>query len=343
MSIKTDNSIFELIRLPGDARSITSELDTDNQVIQEFFLEDLVIHPDVVPAVSMVIDDVCKNLNLHPDQIISFIYSSPFLQAECYPYSESKCIVRLSSAIVEKLESSELAFVVGHELGHYLLGHLQERVPSKRSYEHLIFARRRELSVDRVGLIACRSLPSALSAMMKTMSGLSNSHLRFNTASFIAQLRNYDKDEKNVRQLHKTHPSWLIRCRALLWFSLNRYFSDLELGLDVAHLEDINLRIINDLEKYFDSQLIEEIAKVENDLKFWINAKEIIDSGHFSKLRQTKCEDEFGVYLTEKLKNLLGSITKDEAFDHVIRNLHNSFSLLNQLAPRAAARYKLPE
>jgi hypothetical protein len=103
------------------------------------------------------------------------------------------------------------------------------------------------------------------------------------------------------------------------------------------------LRIINDLEKYFDSQLIEEIAKVENDLKFWINAKEIIDIGHFSKLRQTKCEDEFGVYLTEKLKNLLGSITKDEAFDHVIRNLHNSFSLLTQLAPRAAARYKLPE
>ena len=55
--------------------------------------------------------------------------------------------------------------------------------------------RAQELSVDRVGLIACGSVDIAIRALMKTVSGLSSEHLRFDVGTFISQL---DKSVKPV-------------------------------------------------------------------------------------------------------------------------------------------------
>ncbi len=331
--------LLELTRLPGDVRLRGSVAPEAGAYTRAFFLDDLLVQPDVVPDVAAAMQVVRDRLGLEFDDLSTFVYASPFLQAECHPAPGEKCTIRLSSALVEALDSHELMFVVGHELGHFLLGHLNRHMPSSDSYEELIASRRRELSADRVGLMACQSLSSGLSAMMKTMSGLSSKHLRFNAASFIAQLKNYDQRQASGRAIYQSHPSWLIRSRALLWFSMNRLFHSAEARLDEAHLKDINVRIVRDLERYFDQPLIDEIHTTAEDLEFWGNAKKILSEGRFTKLMQQQTTERFGSDLTDKLKVLLTSVSQEEAVTHVEENLQRALSVLGKIAPGAAQAF----
>jgi len=327
------SGILELIRLPGDVRPKSSLAAEFVGPSQGFWLDDLLVQPNVVPGVADVIKNVCLRLEVDTSDLIAFIYASPFLQAECHPATGQKCCVRLSSALVEALDNTELMFVVGHELGHFLLGHLNKQKLSTKSHEDLISARRRELSVDRIGLIACQSLPSALSAIMKTMSGLSSKNLRFNAASFIAQLRSYEGEKIRENAVFQSHPSWLIRSRALLWFSMNHFFQDSNAKLDESHIEKINVRVIRDLELYFDKPLIDEIQTKTKDVEFWNAARDILAESRFTKLMQKTMQDRFGFELTDKLKTLLASISHEDAITHVENNFQFSLEYLQKIAP----------
>ncbi len=330
------SGILELIRLPGDVRPKSGLAADFISPSQRFWLEDLLVQPDVVPGVAGVVQEVCIRLGVGTGDLIAFVYASPFLQAECHPAGDHKCYIRLSSALVEALDSAELMFVVGHELGHFLLGHLNNQSRSVKSHEDLISARRRELSVDRIGLVACQSLPSALSAIMKTMSGLSGKNLRFNAASFIAQLRSYEGNKISDNAVFQSHPSWLIRSRALLWFSMNHFFQDSNAKLDESHIQTINARVIRDLELYFDKPLIDEIQNKTRDVEFWNAAKDILAEPRFTKLMQKTMQDRFGIELTDKLKTLFASISHEEAISHVENNFQWSLEYLQKIAPEVS-------
>lgn len=89
----------------------------------------------------------------------------------------------LSSAIVNDFKPEEIAFVIGHELGHVLFQHNQIPVKlvlsenNQISYEMarnlLQWSRSAEISADRMGLLCSGSLNSASSVFFKTSSGLS--------------------------------------------------------------------------------------------------------------------------------------------------------------------------
>ena len=89
------------------------------------------------------------------------MYASPDLNAECYLGDTSNCIIRFSSSLIDILDKNEFEFVVGHELGHFLLSHQQACVTEK-NLEYYIQQRAQEISADRLGLIACDSLDIAL-------------------------------------------------------------------------------------------------------------------------------------------------------------------------------------
>ena len=57
-----------------------------------------------------------------------------------------------------------------HELGHFLLSHTIENIISSK--ETLIALRAKEISVDRIGLWACRDIKIAIRTIIKTLSGL---------------------------------------------------------------------------------------------------------------------------------------------------------------------------
>ena len=130
--------------------------------------------PQVTPDLSDRLISVYKNLKVPVESVAAFVHASPEIQAECYSATDTECVLRFSSALIDLLNEREFAFVAGHEIGHFLLEHgLTRKDAHQESIEFMIEQRSQEISVDRIGLLACGSLDVAIQALMKTVSGLS--------------------------------------------------------------------------------------------------------------------------------------------------------------------------
>ena len=144
--------------------------------------------------------------------------------------AEKRFDIVLASGIVNDFRKEEIAFVIGHELGHVLFEHnkipvnfiLAESDRYTLSYElaNLLFqwSRATEISADRIGLLCSGSLASAARAFFKTSSGL----LLDREEEIIRSLRHqYDeiatlsKSSGLGRESFYTHPLIPIRFKSL--------------------------------------------------------------------------------------------------------------------------------
>ena len=82
----------------------------------------LSINEEMLPSIEKILYEVCNNLFLDRKLVKGYIYSSNELQAYCYSTNKKECIIQISSRLIELLDENELMFVVGHEIGHFLLG-----------------------------------------------------------------------------------------------------------------------------------------------------------------------------------------------------------------------------
>src|SRR5215468_304449 len=184
--------------------------------ISELWQSELAISPLVTPQLAASLETVRQRLGIPAGACQGFVFQSPHVQAFCGIVDASHCVVRFSSALVELLTPEEFQFVAGHELGHFIFGH-RRRDTQSGNLESLLQSRAQEISVDRAGLLGCESLNDALGAIMKTASGLSSRHIRFDVTTFVAQL---EEAGPSLTLAGASHPSLVCRARALLWFSL---------------------------------------------------------------------------------------------------------------------------
>ncbi|MBF0345379.1 MAG: M48 family metalloprotease [Nitrospirae bacterium] len=98
-------------------------------------------------------------------------------------YCDGGCFdMVLSSAIIKDFDTREIAFVIGHELGHIIFNHNVIPVsfffsqgadlPYELMYMISSWSKACEISADRLGLLCCGNLSSAASAFFKLVSGL---------------------------------------------------------------------------------------------------------------------------------------------------------------------------
>src|SRR5262245_48038168 len=184
--------------------------------ISTLWQSELAISPLVTPQLAASLETVRRRLGVPTSACQGFVYESPHVQASCGVVDASRCVVRFSSALVELLTPEEFQFVAGHELGHFIFGHRRRDIQSG-NLENLLRSRAQEISVDRAGLLGCASLNDGLSAIMKSASGLSSRHIRFDVTTFVAQL---EEAGPSPTLAGASHPSLVCRARALLWFSL---------------------------------------------------------------------------------------------------------------------------
>jgi Peptidase family M48 len=261
----------------------------------------------------------------------AFVYPSPELQASCLSVGPDSCIVRLSSALVELLDAEEIGFVVGHELGHFLLRHGSATAGvDEESPELLMFRRSQEISADRVGLLAIDSIEVAARALMKTASGLGDRHLRFDVGTFLAQLGSVQAGSGHQ---FSTHPSILVRCRALLWISTEDLEGVADGKVAGGALDKIEDLIDADLDRYIDGVVRARICDAQLDLTVWSIAYEVTQAGGFTKAAQDWVEDVAGADQLNRLIDFLSETVAETAEDEVYERLSAARAHLEDLAP----------
>ena len=294
--------------------------------------QELKITNAVSPSLFKIISNVCKIFTIPISTIDAYVYRSSEIQAVCIADDDRRCIVRFSSGLINLLDHDEFCFVVGHEIGHFLLLHHQTRIDQDTyNLESVMQQRNQEISADRLGLIACNSIDIALKTIMKMVSGLTEEHLRFDVGAFVSQLNNIKLEELNF----SSHPSMIVRGRALLWFSMEELkYNNID-ALKKENLLKLDKRIYNDFCKYVDGPINNIINEAKQELQFWLQVEKIIEKKVFSKGDQKNISDKFGLQKLESLKKFLSTNNQSAIKKLYLSRIEEARSKLESLIPHA--------
>jgi len=318
MNLTDPYKLVNLIRFPEDTISLMDCDEEDySQSDLEFFhsQNSIQISKKITPELFYAVEKTRSNLNLQETDLSSFVYNSPEINAKCFLGEDEKFVVLLSSSLIKLLDMSELIFVIGHELGHLLLNHTKER--KDNSPYGLIKSRAKEISVDRIGLIASRDIDVSIKAMIKTIAGLDEEYIKFNTSELLKQLSSVRNINDSVLN-QSTHPSFLLRIKALVWFSLSDEYQSLT-KKNGKNLDEINRLIQKDLDTYINKSIKLNIESCKESFKFWLSIFAAAEDGRFSKDEQKEIEEIFGQEKLHKFINMIKGMGMAEA-KKIIRN-----------------------
>lgn len=213
-------------------------------IAYRFRANGLAITPGSAPSLAKCIETtaLALRLELMPE---AYVVNDPACTAFVPAIADGeRPIVILSGSLINLLSINELVFVIGHELGHLGLGHGPDEVDPATQTEAAAVSQAREISADRVGLIASRSVFVAASVMVKLASGLSSEMLGMDLDAFIRQVEEGDGLSAEALGLFHTHPALPIRLWALVRFSHCSAYADLsESGSTGTSIDTVNREV----------------------------------------------------------------------------------------------------
>ena len=320
---------------------LSSNPNTLTQMKNSFLMNHLPVNKSLTPSIYNSVENCLSILGLdnskHSTSI--FIYQHHEINAKCFTGFEGNIIILLSSTLIKFLKGCELKFVIGHELGHYLFHRRVHK--STNSLEHFMLYRAQEITADRIGLLCCQSLDSAIQAIIKMLSGLDENYLVFNINSILTEYKNVDILNIPLEEMYATHPPLPIRARALLWFSMGEIYLNLT-GKDAAKClskTSIDNKVKNDLEKYLNSKCLDQIEKNKEDFTFWVLSLIFLEDYQFNKQEQAVMSKLFGSEKLEKLKSFISSSSPEEVIRNLSRNCVDSFDSYFKNAPKSSILY----
>ena len=144
-------------------------------------------------------------------------------------------LIGFTPKLVEILNENEIDFILGHEIGHGIFGHI-----IKKKNPFSIDSLYKEISADRIGYLICNNMNTITNCFNKLKLGE------------IAKYRKVKIKEilNNKSELSYTHPNASIRIDALLRFSMSKkyknFFNETSYVYDNDTLEEqIHLNLIN--------------------------------------------------------------------------------------------------
>ena len=228
----------------GRERELHEQILAD-EVLQRELARSEVLRQRSMMRARLLSEAVRVNVKLLPNVARSFARISQHIERgkelEAYVFAEpginafiaegrNHMLVGVSSGAIHSLSAEELEFVIGHELGHALYGHLDVaagflvehgNLDAERCRLVRSFQRAAEVSADRAGLVCCGSLEVAANAIFKTLCGLHLPGHRVDPAELAAQwdhLLEEVLDDGRRDQWQLSHPFPPLRMRALLYF-----------------------------------------------------------------------------------------------------------------------------
>lgn len=181
-----------------------------------------------------------------------YVYPSPSFNAACVKPEAGRLFLMFSSSLLEAFQGPELAFVIGHELGHHIYGHHDipiglilkgnERPPAALALRLFAWSRYAEISADRAGALCAQddNFRAVAQALFRLASGLRrNDLIELDLQSLAAQVSDMEAEGETIRGARSdwfsTHPFSPLRVQALEVFQRSRFISDG--GLEKTALE----------------------------------------------------------------------------------------------------------
>lgn len=175
------------------------------------------VSPTQLPELCQVVQSCCYRLNMPPPEV--YVLQQNLWNAYAVQILGRKMVVLLSGAVDSILLTGnlqQLAWLVGHELGHHRAGHLDfsrrlAHVGGWCIWLELWYSRRAELTCDRMGLWCAGSLRASQLALLNATVGAQLAG-KVNAAEAIQQWRQHRGEFfVKYRTLYATHPHHLAR------------------------------------------------------------------------------------------------------------------------------------
>jgi Zn-dependent protease with chaperone function len=190
------------------------------------------------PTLSQLVKVGSAKLN--PGKIKVYITRSRSLNAYTFGLSSPKVIV-LYSSLFQVMDSDELLFILGHEMGHIALGHTwlnslvggMAGIPSPYavaailSLAFLWWNRACEYSADRAGLLACSNPHKAISALIKLEVGLGARTQQDMERAFKRIDAEDDTILNNLSETLGTHPMLIKRINQIRRYAASSQYKRL--------------------------------------------------------------------------------------------------------------------
>lgn len=210
----------------------------------------LKLTPVIAPEAFRALRRARKRLQVK-GRVELYCVPQPQLNAFVTLSTKGTVLIALSSAALEALDTKELTFVMGHELGHVLFDHLALHPSGFAQYATIAplhmarlyaWMRYAELSADRVGLYCCGDYDVAVRQSFKMTSGLTEERFLANAAECAEQYAELEAEELGASEedWFSTHPYSPLRLRALDLFSRSHTFHKM-FDSDDGELDDATL------------------------------------------------------------------------------------------------------
>ena len=288
------------ISLKKDPYEKATNQKSDN--INQLLSTSVRVTKEIFPNINSAIENVFKRLKIE-NNLNFFITANHFqTQASCsaMPLGDSAEII-LTSKLIELLNGEELESVIAHEVAHFYYQHALYPQPNSsmnrvETLNLLNFSRAAEISADRIGFIGCVSLESSLRAMLKITSGLSDKHLKFNFSNYLDQLRELKEIKGDKNLMYSTHPNFLNRMQALIWFSMsNEYNQDLNSNKKGSFdLKTVDQKIDESIKKVIGDEVDYSNKDVVSRALMWGSIEIFLSDKKFSKKEQELFKKNFG-------------------------------------------------
>ena len=211
----------------------------------------------IASALSSICDEVKKSLGFE-EPLECFVVDDASLNCRVYPrLTEDHChIVVIHSALLQRLDDSELRFVLGHELGHLLSRNAElwrllsfvfpdpSLIPLVLQNKIRVWRQLSELSADRFGLLAAPDFDSCVTALFKISSGLAPQRIDFQIDRYIEEM------EESLEYLRTagansngTHPMYPLRVLALRAFQSSELLRALGSGRSASGDDALSSRM----------------------------------------------------------------------------------------------------
>lgn len=153
----------------------------------------VLLSPNQFPHLYQMVQEGAKQVGLK-EAPQAFIYNSHgVMNAMALRLVGRSRYIWLTSAIIDADNDDQVRFVIGHELGHHIAGHLNWFKPLLQMPAYLIpflgaaYSRARESTCDRIGAFVSGNIEDSRSALQMLACGSAKLNNQMNTAEFQTQ------------------------------------------------------------------------------------------------------------------------------------------------------------